>query len=231
MFESKYNKLLTIILVVVIVSIIGLLGFLGYNYFVESNSTQEAADFVDNYTGDEVATDSGIPSNQGTNSTSDNDNNPLDEIEGTSSSGNSTSTATSRVKKKYQGYTVAGTIKIPKTNVSYPILEKLSNGSLEKSVVLLYGAGLNQVGNTVILGHNYRNGQFFSNNKKLSSGDKIYITDYEGKQKTYKIYKKFQATPEDTSFYQRDTNGKAEITLSTCTDDSSARLILLAREE
>ena len=42
---------------------------------------------------------------------------------------------------------------------------------------MLYGAGINQAGNTVIIGHNYRNGLFFSNNKKLNNGDKIYITD------------------------------------------------------
>ena len=48
---------------------------------------------------------------------------------------------------------------------------------------------------------------------------------------TYTIYNKFETTPEDTSFYQRDTGGKAEVTLSTCTDDSSARLIICAKAE
>ena len=48
---------------------------------------------------------------------------------------------------------------------------------------------------------------------------------------TYTIYNKFETTPEDTSFYQRDTGGKAEITLSTCTDDSKARLIIFAKAE
>ena len=95
----------------------------------------------------------------------------------------------------------------------------------------MYGPGINQIGNTVIIGHNYRNGLFFSNNKKLNIGDKIFITDNDGKQLTYTIYNKFETTPEDTSFYQRDTGGKPEVTLSTCTDDSSARLIILARTE
>ena len=69
------------------------------------------------------------------------------------------------------------------------------------------------------------------NNKKLNIGDKIYITDTTGTKLTYTIYNKFETTPEDTSFYQRDTDGKAEVTLSTCTDDSSARLIIEARAE
>lgn len=221
MFESKYNRLLTIVLIIVIVAIIGLLGFLAFNYFQENNSTKEAADFVDGYQGDDYV-------EQPDESTGEEDGtNPLGEIESASSS----SGATNRKKQVYQGFTVAGTMKIPKINFSYPVLEKVTKSSIEKAVAVLYGAGLNQVGNTVIIGHNYRNGQFFSNNKRLVNGDKIYITDYEGTQKTYVIYNKFETTPEDTSFYQRDTNGKAEVTLSTCTDDSSARLIIFAREQ
>jgi len=122
-------------------------------------------------------------------------------------------------------------MEIPKINFKYPVLEEFNKKSLETSVVILYGAGLNQPGNTVIIGHNYRNGVFFSNNKKLNNGDKIYVTDYTGKKVSYTIYNKFETTPEDTSFYQRDTNGNPEITLSTCTDDSSARLIIFAKAD
>lgn len=223
MFESKYNKLLTVILIIVVIAIIGLLGFLGFNYFNENNSTQDASTFVDNYVPDDD-----IP--EGNGEPIDEDNNPENPLEQASSGGGS-GNGSATVKKTYKGYTVDGTMQIPKINFSYPVLEKVTKNSIETSVAILYGAGLNQVGNTVIIGHNYRNGQFFSNNKKLANGDKIHITDYEGNKKTYVIYNKFETTPEDTSFYQRDTNGKSEITLSTCTDDSSARLIIFAREE
>lgn len=229
MFESKYNKLLTIILIIVVIAIIALLAFLGYNYFAETSDTQDAAAFVDSYQDDVEQDNTDDSDNNTTEQTNPEDNsNPLDEASGASQGSGSGSSTTS--KKTYKGYTVNGTMKIPKINFSYPVLDKVTKSSIETSVAILYGAGLNQVGNTVIIGHNYRNGQFFSNNKKLSKGDKIYITDYEGKQKTYEIYNKFETTPEDTSFYQRDTNGKAEITLSTCTDDSTARLIIFARE-
>ena len=68
--------------------------------------------------------------------------------------------------------------------------------------------------------------------KRLNNGDKITIDDYKGGRKTYSIYNKFETTSTDTSFYQRDTAGKAEITLSTCTDASNdMRTIILAREE
>ena len=78
---------------------------------------------------------------------------------------------------------------------------------------------------------NYRNDLFFSNNKKLSNGDKIYITDLNGTKLSYTIYNIFQTEENDTSFYNRDTDGAKEITLSTCTDDTSARLIVEAKAE
>ena len=219
MFESKYNKLLTVILVIVVVAILGLIGFLVFQFVSSNNNTQEAEAFVNTYEGDDE-----IPEDEET--TDNNDSEPLNVEEASSGS------SSARTKKKtYNGFIVNGTMEIPKINFKYPVLEKVSKSSIENSVAILYGAGLNQVGNTVIIGHNYRNGQFFSNNKKLTNGDKIYITDYEGKKKTYTIYHHFVTTPDDTSFYQRDTNGKAEVTLSTCTDDSSGRLIILAKED
>ena len=82
------------------------------------------------------------------------------------------------------------------------------------------------------MGHNYRNGMFFSDNKKLSNGDKIYITDLNGNRVTYNIYNVFQTSVNDTSFYNRDTDGAMEVTLSTCTDASDdQRVIVEARAE
>ena len=91
---------------------------------------------------------------------------------------------------------------------------------------------MNSVGNVVLVGHNYRNGQFFSNNKKLANGDRIYITDLYGNKVTYIVYNVFQTNVNDTESYNRDTDGKMEITLSTCTDASNdQRIIVLAAAE
>lgn len=112
-------------------------------------------------------------------------------------------------------------------------MKKLQKESLEKAVAVEWPQPdpvLNEVGNVVIAGHNYRNGVFFSNNKKLSKGDKIYITDLNKNRVAYTIYNIFETTDSDASFYNRDTNGKREITLKTCTDDSQRRLIIEARE-
>ena len=231
MFESKYSKILTVILVILIVAILGLLGFLGYDWYQKYYLDTEALAFVENYTeGTNDETENNAENNT-ENTTNTNNNttvtNPIDNIDKTNTISGSNTTS----KPTYKGFNVVGAIEIPATNVNYPILEEMNTKSLETSVVFLYGAGINQVGNTVIAGHNYRNGLFFSNNKKLNIGDKIYLTDNSKNRVKYIIYDKFETTSEDADFYSRDTNGKPEVTLTTCNDNSSKRLILLARPE
>ena len=133
------------------------------------------------------------------------------------------------------GYSMIGTIEIPKTDIEYPIIadEDASINSLNVAIVKLYPSSdlLNEVGNTVLAGHNYKNGTFFSNNKKLEKGDEIYITDLTGRKVTYEIYNIYETTTSDSEYMNRDTNGRREISLSTCTDDTKERLIIWAAEK
>ena len=224
MFESKYSKVLTIILVIVIVAIVILLGFLAYDYINKFSSTKQASDFVEDYQGN-------ITTSEEDNTNNSQENVALDSTNEVPITDSSTSGSTG--KKKYKGYTVVGTMKIPAINLEYPIFEEITTKALETGLIALYpnGDNINQVGNTVIIGHNYRNGMFFSNLKKLSNGAKIYIKDCRGTTLTYEVYNKFEASSTDTSFYTRDTNGVAEITLSTCTDASNdQRTILFAKQ-
>ena len=230
MYDSKYSNLLTIILVLVIVIIIALLAFLGFDYARKYKISKDASDAVAEFEEDnKEKTENNIKKDNVEEKT--NEIAQLNVIEEQSSE--STSSKNSSKKKTYKGFTVLGTIKIPSINLEYPIVEEVSTSALENAVIALYPAGgtrLNQVGNTVIIGHNYRNGLFFSNVKKLENGDKAYITT-DNKKITYTVYNKFVTTDTDTSFYERDTNGKAEITLSTCTDASNEqRQIIFARE-
>lgn len=126
-------------------------------------------------------------------------------------------------------FTILGTIQIPKTGIKYPILEQVSTTAIETGISKLYGPGLNKVGNTVLIGHNYRNDEFFSKNKNLVNGDAIYITDSDNVTEKYVVYNIFETTPEDTSFYTSDSNGDKIITLTTSTDDSRNRIIVQAR--
>lgn len=213
MFESKYSGFLTALLIIIIIGIIGILGFVGYSLYKKYDTDKVAAEAADTFI--EKASDKETSG----------DGASIDDVSGVSSSSSGSK------MKQLNGYNIIGTIEIPATNVKYPILEKVTKSSIEVAVAMLYGPGPNKEGNTVIIGHNYRNGQFFSDNKKLSNGDKVYITDTEGNKVAYTIYDKFETTPEDTSFYTRNTNGAREITLSTCTDNAKMRIIIFAKAD
>ena len=223
--NKKYSNFLTIILILIIVAIVAIIGFLGFKYYETYTTKSEAEDFVDTWVED-------AENNQ--NSTQDSVIPPTDEniYEGVEDGTNESGSSGDKVQK-FNGFVVAGTIEIPATNVKCPIISRsdYSPKALETSVVEIYGPGLNQVGNTTISGHNYRNGTFFSNNKKLNVGDKIYITDLQGKRLTYTIYEKFEAEDNYSDYMTRDTQGAIEISLSTCTDDSKARIIILAKAD
>lgn len=227
--NSKYSNFLTILLVVIIIAIVGIIGFLGYRYYETYVVKNSLEDFVDSFVNDSQN------DNTNTNTGDSNTTEPTDDdlFSGIDEGTNNGTSSSGGKKQQYNGFNIAGTIEIPATKLKCIIIskEEYSKSALETSVVELYGVGLNQVGNTTIAGHNYRNGTFFSNNKKLSIGDKIYITDLNGKRLAYTIYDKFEAEENYSDYMTRDTGGAIEISLSTCTDDSKARLIILARAD
>ena len=146
--------------------------------------------------------------------------------------GRRTNTA-ARIRQYYQGFVRVGTIRIPRTGINYPILERGTERSLDTALAVMWPENpeqrLNNPGNVVIMGHNYRDGRFFSNNFMLREGDRIYVTDNSGRTIAYEVYEIFETTPEDTSYITRNTNGQTEITLTTCTDDAVRRTIIQAR--
>ena len=229
MFESKYSKVLTVILVIVIVAILALLGFLGYDVYSRNKIKKVASNLVDDF---ETSIQNKVDKQNVVDTNTDTDIPVLNEIpvlEENTVSEENTDTSSSSVT--YKGYTVVGTIEIPAISLKYPVLERVTGDSIEIAVAVMYGPGLNKVGNTVIAGHNYRNGSFFGNNDKLKIGDVIYITDSEGTRIKYSIYNIYETDGNDSDFINRDTNGRREISLSTCTDNSQARLIIWAVEE
>lgn len=136
---------------------------------------------------------------------------------------------------KYKGYDTFGELRIPAINLNQKVISSVTADAIEISSAYLYSTdGFNRPGNTVIIGHNYRNGELFSNVTKLKIGDKIYLKTNGQDEIEYTIYKIFETSSSDASFYNRDTQGKREITLSTCTDDvevTDNRLIILGKEE
>ena len=127
-------------------------------------------------------------------------------------------------------YHTIGRIRIPKTSISYPIYSSPGEHALETGIGLIYTEnGLNEKGNTVLQGHNWRNWMFFSRNHLLKKGDNIYIKDERGVELEYIVYSKKIYNPEDVSYIQKETKGKKEIALVTCAVAATKRLVVCAR--
>ena len=230
MFNNKYSNLLSMILVVLIVAILGIIGYFGYDMLsskaINSNA-QTALEEFEKATTTIKRDTSNLKKKDDEENKLENVTNPEELLNNLTPEPEEHEEETTDPEKGYmEGYEVMGRIQIPKTKVDYPVLSPNAKRSLEIAVTIAYGPGLNEVGNTVIFGHNYRNGLFFSNNKKLAVGDKILITDQKGETITYEIYKMYETTPNDASYMKRDTEGKREISLQTCTDYSSGRIII-----
>ncbi len=238
-FNSKYSKVLTMLIIILIVAILGIAGYFGYDLLSASAVNKNAETAMEKF--EEVNKKKIIKSNTNTNVQDTNTvvaptfvEEPTTETSQEQSVPEQTSNARARTEKTYmEGYEVLGTINIPKTKCKYPILGQVTKKSLETAVAVLYptNAELNVDSNVVIVGHNYRNNLFFSNNYKLTNGDRVEITSPDEKV-TYIIYDMFYTTPDDANYMQREIpEGVREISLSTCNDDSSQRLIILAREQ
>ena len=133
-------------------------------------------------------------------------------------------------------YTTVATVSIPKLNLQYPVLDGETDSAEETEALLkisptkFWGPEPNEVGNFCIVGHNYRNTKFFSKVPTLVSGDIITLTDLSGRTIQYKVYNKYEVAPTDVSCTTQLTNGRKEVTLITCTDDSKHRVVVKARQ-
>lgn len=218
MKKTFFDRFLSFLLVLLVIAVLSGIGYLVYKYYEKYKINSNADEFLDNefeqYMGDNEPEEY---DEQGAIEEQENQNGPR---------GIDTDALT------YKDYKVEGKIELPTVNLRYPVLEQMTDiNELEVSIAIQYGAGLNKVGNTVLIGHNYRSGLFFGSNKNLQIGDSIYITDVATKNRVeYRIYNKYTTEEADTSYFSRNTNGKREVSLVTCQSNNKYRLVILARE-
>ena len=122
------------------------------------------------------------------------------------------------IKQNISGdeYKAIASINIEKINISYPIVNECTDEYLKVAPAKLFGPDPNQVGNFVVIGHNYNSNKFFSKLSKLENGDIVEITDRSKKKIKYKVYDKYEIDESDFSCMSQNTNGKIELTLITC---------------
>ncbi len=135
------------------------------------------------------------------------------------------------VALEYKGFDVLAKLEIPKIKLETYVLKTYSNESLNISVVKFWGAKPNTSGNFCIAGHNFKNENMFHNLKDLSVGDNLFVIDNDVGRVEYEIYNIYKVSPEDVSCLSQETEGEKEVTLITCTNDSSKRIIVKAKEK
>ncbi|MBQ7410299.1 MAG: sortase [Clostridia bacterium] len=129
--------------------------------------------------------------------------------------------------EKHNGYDVLGKIIIEDLDVEQYILDSTEDAALDNGVIRLYGGSLNNYGNFCIAGHN-KSGVF----EKLSEmevGDFFTIVEPDLKETKYKITEIYSAEADDLKCLLQDDE-KIEITLITCENASTTRLIVKAEE-
>ena len=136
-----------------------------------------------------------------------------------------------QVDLKYKGYNVIGLIEIPVIDLEYPILEKTTKLTMATSISRFSGGEINENGNVSLAGHNNYSGTMFGKNKKLKLNDSILLTDLSGRTIEYEIYDIFVTDPNDTKILETNDETKREVTLITCKNGRSERLIIKAREK
>ena len=127
-------------------------------------------------------------------------------------------------------YTTDSILTIPSLDISYPVLSETSDELLKISLNKYWGSEPNKIGNYCIVGHNYANGKLFGKLSQMEIGDIATLKDMNGKTVTYEAYKIYVVEPTDVSCTSQLTNGKREITLITCKNYGTQRLVVQCRE-
>ena len=129
----------------------------------------------------------------------------------------------------YKGYVVSAKLYIPKINLNTYVLDDKSDEAMWICPTKYYGPEPNEVGNYCIAAHNYDRENMFNHIIELEIGDTIYLSDNKNGTVGYEVYDIYKAIPTNTEALLQNTNGKAEITLITCSDYSSKRIIVKCR--
>ena len=128
----------------------------------------------------------------------------------------------------YEGYKVLGKIKIAKLDVDQYILDSKEEDAMKKGIVKLYGGSLNSKGNVCLAGHNFDN--LFGKLNELDIGDVITIVEKDLSETNYRVKDILSVEPDDLTALVPNED-KVELTLVTCENASTKRLVIKAEEK
>ena len=134
------------------------------------------------------------------------------------------------IEKEYKGYVVSAKLEIPEINLETYVLDSDEEEAMWLCPTKYFGPDANETGNYCIAAHNYDKENMFNHIIELNKGDYIFLTDNKNGQVKYEIYDIYKVKPTDTQVLSQKTNGETELTLITCSDYSSKRIIVKARK-
>jgi len=124
---------------------------------------------------------------------------------------------------------VIGLIEIETLDLKYAVLEGTESHELSCGIGHITDtAGIGKKGNCVLAGHNgSRHGTFFTNLKTMEIGEIVKLTDKEGNSYFYVVESMEVVGPYENSV--KDQGEEAELTLITCENKGTMRLIVKCR--
>lgn len=136
---------------------------------------------------------------------------------------------TPKMSETIEGYKVLGKIKIENLNIEQYILDSTDIKALQNGVGRIdNGASLNNYGNFCIAGHN--NSKIFEELNKLKVDDEFVLIDKKMEETIYKVTEILEVEPDNLECLLQDEN-KIEVTLITCKDGATTRLVVKAEEK
>ena len=126
---------------------------------------------------------------------------------------------------------VIGILEIPELKEELPIIGKWSYKLLKISVCRYKGPDPLEDGNLVIIGHNYKNGSHFGRLSDLSVGSEVFLTNAKtGERVRYEVYQ-IKSIASDAFSALKSYHGDAGLTLMTCKDNGTNRLLVRCEQK
>ncbi|MDE5051750.1 class A sortase [Niallia taxi] len=120
---------------------------------------------------------------------------------------------------------IIGKLKIPSVQIALPIMEGVSNEALAIGAVTLKESQQMGQGNYALAGHRMNNPKLlFSPLERIALGDFLYLSNEE-KEYTYRVVEKSIIESSKVEVVE-DTAGMHSVTLITCYDNGTKRLLV-----
>ncbi len=184
----------------------------------QAQQEAELTNAADNLSADETATPSPTPL-------------ALQDIQVTEDDASSETENADNMKDRLLGQDLLGLIEIDSMNLFYAVVEGTEKDNLSAGIGHMTGtAAMGEVGNCVLAGHRGGTyGKYFRHIDELSVGDVILLTDISGTEYNYIVYDMFIVEPDEMWIIDPVDDSAKTLTMITCENNGTERLIVRAR--